>query len=379
MHIPYCSGKCYYCDFLSFPEGKGFLQPEEYIALLCREIELRGREISESGHRVTTLYIGGGTPTFLAGPQLARLLCACLNYLPLDHPEWTVEANPDSINRNKLAMMSDHGVTRLSLGIQAMDNHLLDLLGRRYDTDAAKKAYDDCRNYIPSLSVDLMYGLPCQDVHGYLFGLKTVLDLEPDHLSLYGLKLEEGTSLSNKVAAGALSLPSEDEILAMMLEGKELAERRGYLHYEIASFAKPGHTCRHNLTYWYNLPYIGIGLGSHSYWQGQRLENTTCLEKYRSFLLDCSVPVAEFTDVPERQIIEDTMMLGLRIITGVTHARFYQNFGKNIRDVFGAELAYLEKHGLIIVDSEGVRLSQRGLPLANFVFAEFITIEPTEA
>ncbi|MBS3948840.1 MAG: radical SAM family heme chaperone HemW [Dethiobacter sp.] len=373
VHVPYCRSKCSYCDFLSFPLAAGSLGTDEYLTALEAELALRGRELAQAGYRVATLYIGGGTPTALTVGQLDRLLGACRYHLPLTAPEWTVEANPGTFDAGKAAILSRHGVNRVSLGVQDLDGDRLALLGRTHTSEEAYQAFALCRDNFASVSVDLMAGLPRQTAENFSAALAAVLAWGPDHLSLYSLKLEEGTSLALLVATGDLTLPGEDEVAEMLLAARRQLSQAGYVHYEIANFARLGHECCHNRVYWQNKPYLGIGLGAHSYWERKRLVNTVELPVYTDLLARRVLPVAEEVLVTERQVMEDTFMLGLRLLSGVSFADFAACHGREAREVFAGQLARLERLGLLFCDGEYARLTAYGLSLANVVFAEFVS------
>ncbi|MCL5993300.1 MAG: radical SAM protein [Firmicutes bacterium] len=444
IHIPYCKSKCIYCDFLSSPNLA--VSPAEYLRALEQELALRSHELREAGVMADTVYIGGGTPTVLSAAELSALLSACRTHLPLaSGTEWTVEVNPGTIDLPKAAVLRAGGVNRISLGVQDTCDDRLALLGRTHTFAQARQAFSLCKKFFNAVSVDVMLGLPGQKVadsaktvrelcawqpdHLSLYGLKveagtrldalleqgaatlpaeeealammqqgreilvahgfnhyeladsakTVRELcawQPDHLSLYGLKVEAGTRLDALLEQGAATLPAEEEALAMMQQGREILVAHGFNHYELANFAKPGHQCRHNLSYWENRPYLGLGLGAHSYWQSSRYCNTADLPLYQKSLLAGMLPPATIHVVQKREEMEDTMMLGLRLTGGVSFKEFQRRFRLDLRTLFAAEIQGLREKGLIECDAETIRLSKRGLPLANLVFAEFITGSP---
>lgn len=373
IHIPYCLAKCRYCDFLSFPQAASF-PVADYLAGLQNELALRGAELKDKRMSVDTLYIGGGTPTALTVTQLEKLLKACATHLPLADAEWTVEVNPGTIDEEKALVLAAHGVNRISLGIQDTDDQRLAFLGRTHTAAQAKEAFYLCRSYFPSLSVDLMASLPGQTVTEFLASLLEVVAWNPDHISVYGLKVEEGTELFALLAGGQLALPTEEEALEMLLAGRAALVDSGYLHYEIANFARPGHLSRHNLNYWRNLPYLGLGLGAHSFWGKQRLRNVTDLGQYKTLLEQGCIPVGEQIHVSEREEMEDAMMLGLRLLQGVKFSQFVKHYGVDARDVFAVEIEHLQSLGLVSCDDDCIRLTLQGYPLANLVFAEFLTV-----
>ncbi len=375
IHIPFCPKRCHYCDFLSFAASRAELLPSAYLDLLCRELTLRGSELDREGYTVTSVYLGGGTPTVLNTSELARLLEACRNCLPLKNPEWTVEANPGTLDENKLSVLSCGGVNRISLGVQDLNDKTLALLGRQHSAAQANSAYLLCKKVFPSVSLDIMYGLPAQSVDGFFDTLSRALKWRPDHISLYGLKTEEGTRLHQMISAGSLELPDEDEAYAMLSGASNRLKTEGYEHYEIANYARPGQICRHNLTYWENRPYLGLGLGAHSYWQGSRLENSTDFAEYGRLLALDLLPVVKSTIPTRRQEMEDTMILGLRLLAGVSYHDFFERFGLDLREVFSREIEYLLSRELIVCGPHSIRLAECGLAVANYVFAEFIDSE----
>ncbi len=334
---------------------------------------LRGHELRDAGHNVHTIYVGGGTPTVLDAGELDRLLEACHRHLPLEKPEWTVEANPGTLDSGKIDVLAAFGVNRLSLGVQDLDDRRLAILGRRHTAADAWRAFVMAQKKISSISVDIMSGLPEQECGDFLNTLAAVVNWGPDHVSVYGLKVEEGTVFAEQCNSGRLCLPGEEEVLNMLLAGRELLIEQGFEHYEIANFARPGCAGRHNITYWRNLPYIGVGLGSHSYWMGSRTVNVSDPVAYGGMLMDGKLPIAETAAVSLRQEMEETMMLGLRLLEGIKFEDFACRFGEDLRDVFSTEILFLQQKKLIITDNSRIRISERGFPVANLVFAEFIT------
>lgn len=373
IHIPYCASKCIYCDFLSFPNLS--ISPAAYLRALEQELVLRSRQLREEGVLADTVYIGGGSPTVLSASELSALLSACRTYLPLaNDTEWTVEVNPGTIDHHKAVVLRAGGVNRISLGVQDINDHRLALLGRTHTFSQARQAFSLCRKFFDVLSVDVMIGLPGQRAADSAETLRELCAWQPDHFSLYGLKVEAGTRLDELLEQGELTLPSEEETLLMMQQGREILIAHGFNHYELANFAKPGHQCRHNLRYWENRPYLGVGLGAHSYLRNCRCRNTADLQLYQNSLLAGILPPATSQPVQKREEMEDTMMLGLRLTRGVSYKEFQRRFRLDLRLLFAEEISRLVERGLIECDSEAIRLSQQGLPLANLVFAEFITV-----
>lgn len=374
IHIPFCKAKCIYCDFLSYSCSPEAPLVQNYLQALLKEIRLSGQKLQQAGIKVGTLYIGGGTPTILTPQQLEMLFSACRRHLPLNNPEWTVEANPGTLTAEKIGIMAKNGVNRISLGVQDLCNERLAMLGRLHTADQAEQAFLSCKKNFPVVSVDLMVGLPGQAEADLLATLAQVCQWGPQHLSLYGLMVEEHTPLAEAVNSGAVTLPAEEENLAMFWAARRFLSAHGYEAYEIANFARKGYWCRHNLTYWRNLPYLGLGLGAHSFWQRQRLVNTDKMQTYLALLEEDVLPVARRQSVSRRQEMEDTMMLGLRLREGVSFASFASRFGIDLRDVFAVQIERLLQLGLIECTHGAVRLTATGLPVANYVFAEFLEV-----
>lgn len=374
LHIPYCRTKCSYCDFLSFPVSTVKVATHTYVQALEQELALRGDELKRASSKVKTLYIGGGTPTILPQRELEQILVSCQRYLPLaKQVEWTMEANPSTITAALVKFLAQAGVNRISLGVQDLCNERLALLGRTHDAAQARQAFLLCRDYFPVVSLDIISALPNQTTEQLLATLAAVCDWGPQHLSLYSLQLEEDTKLAAQVRDDLVQLPSEDEVFEMFEAGRKFLQSHGYEHYEIANYAQKGYRCQHNLTYWQNRPYLGIGLGAHSYWQGERLQNTSCLNTYLRCLAEGQLPIAERSSSSWQREVEDTMMLGLRLQSGISITEFQQRFGMDLRQLYGRQIKRLQALGVICCDQDSIRLSESGLAVANSVFAEFIS------
>jgi len=384
LHIPFCRAKCRYCDFCSYPGQEELHAP--YVRALCREIALAHAGRCGPGPAVglapragrpaagaATLYIGGGTPTVLPPAGLEALLRACGEALDLAGAEVTVEANPGTISQEHLALFRAGGVTRLSLGVQSFAEPALRLLGRIHTAAEADQALAWARQAgLPQVSLDLMMGLPGQSLAAWQADLEEALRREPDHLSLYGLALEEGTPLAADVARGALPTPDEDVGAEMVLWAEERLAVAGYEHYEISNWARPGCWSRHNIAYWRNEEYVGCGAAAHSHRGRRRWANTRVVGDYVAALEDGRIPVAEEEEVDEPTAMGETMMLGLRLLAGVPRAAFAARYGVELEAVYGPAVAELSAQGLLEVDAEGVRLTQRGRLLGNQVWARFL-------
>jgi oxygen-independent coproporphyrinogen-3 oxidase len=341
-----------------------------YAEALAREMELAG------SLAVKTVYIGGGTPTVLPPYLISRLVAAAHSVFNLEAAgEWSIEANPGTLDSEMLTSLLSTGFTRLSLGVQSFDDGELRLLGRIHSGSEALEAFSAARSAgFEQVNLDLIYGLPGQPLSAWKRSLDTVLALHPDHLSLYALTLEEGTPLAAAVADRRVPEPDPDQAADMY----ELAEQRlaadGYLHYEISNWAaSPAARCQHNLIYWRNEPYLGLGAGAHSWMGGQRRANLTSPTEYVARMRAGQDTMESEEWIGPDLGMGETMMLGLRLLQeGVAYERFQQRFGTDLRLHFAGEIMELEALGLIMADSQRVRLTQRGRLLGNQAFMRFL-------
>jgi oxygen-independent coproporphyrinogen-3 oxidase len=385
VHVPFCVHKCSYCDFVSY-SGREALYAR-YVAAVLAELAQRlptWTDASAHPWRLDTLFVGGGTPTVLPSDALCRLIAAIRPHLTAD-AEITMEANPGTVDAASLDALRQAGVNRLSLGVQSLDSALLRLLGRVHSAAEAVAAWHAARAVgFENINLDLMYGLPQQTLAKWRATLEGALALQPEHLSLYVLSLEEGTPLAARVAAGAC--PSPDEALAadMYELASTLLERAGYVHYEISNWARrspgdgPGRealprlACRHNLGYWRNEPYLGLGVAAHSYNGRERTANTADPDDYLARSANGqSATVSREATTRDLELAE-TMMLGLRLMVGVTWEAFATRFGADLRALYGSEIERLCDEGLLEADARGICLTQRGYLLGNRVFGAFL-------
>lgn len=373
IHIPFCNRICPYCDFNKYVL-KG--QPvEQYLAALDREIELTLQLCPTPG--IETIFVGGGTPTVLTAVQLERFLQSIKRHVSFSNlAEFTFEANPETMDLDKLQVLKEQGVNRLSFGVQTFDPQLLRRLGRMHSPEDVFQAIAQAQEQgFQNISIDLMFGLPNQTVEMFNETLNIAFKLGVQHFSAYSLKVEEGTFFHTLYQKDKLPLPSEDEetqMYAILLERMEL---EGFKQYEISNFAQPGFESRHNLTYWRNGEYYGFGAGAHGYVQGVRHVNAAGVDEYTSFLQQGQLPHVETHPVSTREAMEDMMIMGLRTREGVALERFYHNFHCQLEDVYEAQLIKLVEKNLIEKTAQGYRLTKSGMFLGNEVFAEFLTID----
>jgi oxygen-independent coproporphyrinogen-3 oxidase len=370
VHIPFCKHKCHYCDFNTYAVHG---QPvETYLAALEREMRLAAESCPPPV--IETIFVGGGTPTILEPEQMRRLLEALPRYFPEWSPEveFTMEANPGTVDARKLAAMREGGVNRISFGAQSFDNGLLKRIGRIHEADEIVDSVRKAREAgFSNLSIDLMFGLPGQTLRHVRESVERALELELPHYSLYSLKVEENTLFHTLYQRGELPLPEEDEEAEMYETIIAMLTAAGYEHYEISNFARPGYASRHNMKYWLNHSYYGLGAGAHGYVNGVRYENVRGVKDYIA-AVERGLPVRESAEVDDDEAMEDFMMVGLRLLRGVRDDDFRAQFGRRLDDVFGREIDRLVAEGLLERTAHGCRLTRRGLMYGNDVFARFI-------
>ena len=369
VHVPFCVKKCRYCDFYSGPASEE--TKKAYVERLKEEIRS-----SAFGHgekeRVISVYFGGGTPSILPEEDLVSVLSVLREEFAFsDSPEITVECNPGTVSFEKLQAYRAAGVNRLSLGLQSVRNDVLEAIGRIHTFEEFLESYGAARKAgFTNVSVDLISGLPKDTPESFEKGLKTVLALSPEHLSVYSLILEENTELYALNEAGRLDLPSEEEEREMAHLAVRTLRSFGYLQYEISNFALPGFRSVHNTGYWTGVPYLGFGSAAASYYGGKRFRNAPSL-RYSD------LPYEETEILTEEDRMNEFMMLGLRMTEGVSDRAFRERFGRSFYEFKGESLRKLRNEGLLVGEKkadgdETVRLSALGKDLANYVFREFV-------
>ncbi|WP_424685050.1 radical SAM family heme chaperone HemW [Enterococcus sp.] len=373
IHIPFCEHICYYCDFNKvFLEG----QPvDEYLELLLREMDLQLAQTPID--QAPTLYVGGGTPTALTAQQLDRLLGGIVQRFPMKTvEEFTVEANPGDLTVDKLKIMQNYGVDRLSMGVQTFDDRLLKKIGRKHTADDVYQTMAflekaDFRN----VSIDLIYALPGQSLASFRDTLKRALDLDLPHYSLYSLILENKTMFMNWVRQGRLELPDQEEEGQMFEETIKAMEKAGRKQYEVSNFALPGHESKHNTVYWHNQHYFGFGAGASGYLGNRRYKNYGPIQHYLKPLRQGILPVMENEVLTRENQMEEEMFLGLRLKEGVSFQRFQEKFQRSLESVYGDVLSTEVKAGHLVVENDSVRLTAQGLLIGNDIFEKFLLDE----
>ncbi|GHO93387.1 coproporphyrinogen III oxidase [Reticulibacter mediterranei] len=371
LHIPFCHTRCYYCDFNTYA---GMLPVREpYVRALLTEIELAGKMAQLADNtlrRSRTIFFGGGTPSLLSVQQMQRLLQACSTAFAVDaDAEITLEANPGTLTQEQLAGLRAAGVNRLSMGAQSFDADLLKSLGRIHTPEEITQAVTYARAAgFTSINLDFMFGLPQQTMQQWQETLRQALELRPEHFSLYSLIIEEGTPFYDWTHEGRIT-PGDEDLCADMYEiADELLHAAGYINYEISNWALPGHHSRHNLTYWQNLPYIGMGAGAYSYFGNRRFSNERDPLTYNKVLKTGRIPEVESEQVEREQEMSETAFLALRTALGLHLPTFEQRFSQPFAQFVGDRLQIVEEAGLLEHEDSWLRLSKRGRLLGNEVF-----------
>lgn len=383
IHIPFCVRKCLYCDFLSGPACEGEI--ESYVNLLLEEI--KEQSIFYGDHRVVSIFFGGGTPSLLPARETGRILQRVRDgFSVAEDAEITMECNPGTVTAEKLGNYITSGINRLSIGLQSADDEELARIGRIHDYGSFLETYRLAREAgFRNINIDLMAGLPGQDLVSYRKTLERVAALSPEHISAYSLILEEGTSLY--VNQKSYTFPDEDEEREMYeLTGRFLGEA-GFHRYEISNYAKEGYECRHNKVYWRRGDYVGFGLGASSMVQNVRWKNpdsqadyAACVEKLKTEGKD-DVPFVkmlrrtghfEVQPLTRQEQMEEFMFLGLRLTRGVDLEEFHMRFGKTAEEIYGKQIITFERQGLMEREGMRLRLTPRGIDVSNTVFAAFL-------
>ena len=370
LHIPFCIQKCGYCDFLSAPAGRE--EREAYVQAL--EIEIRSYGDFAGGYRVSTVFVGGGTPSCLEASQTERIFEAVKDTFEIERmPEISMEMNPGTVTKEKLQAYKNCGINRLSIGLQSVRDSNLRLLGRIHTYEEFLESFRLAREAgFQNINVDLISSLPGQTEEFWREELKTIAELSPEHISVYQLILEEGTTFYEKYAAHPELLPDEETSRAIYQATEEVLGQYGFHQYEISNYAKEGRECRHNLKYWERDDYLGLGLGAASMVRNIRMNNTGDMKTY---LEKCGEPKTMRTDVQfleEPRQIEEFMFLGLRKTRGISKKEFRRVFGRDIELVYEKALKKLFSSGMLLEKKDRLYLSKEGVLLSNAVLSEFL-------
>jgi oxygen-independent coproporphyrinogen-3 oxidase len=361
IHIPFCIRKCIYCDFFSVPYDEGLAL--RYVDALIRELAMRKEDAGE----LSTVYVGGGTPTTLPLLSLIRLFRAVRDtFAVAADAEVTIEANPGTVDREKVRTLADIGVNRFSLGVQSFDNETLKLLGRVHTFEDVLRAVAAVRaSAAENFSIDLIYGIPGRSPDEWHKIIATAIELAPQHISAYELTPEAGTPLFDSMEKGESLKPPEDVVVDMYFSAIERLEAAGYGHYEISNFAKQGFQCRHNINYWNRGEYIGVGAGAHGFIGDRRMKNTLNMVKYIDSLRNGEPAVEESAEILCEEAIHEFIFLGLRKTEGLDIRMFKEELAVDILEPSRELIA----EGLLVSDGTRLRLTKRGLVVSNTVIA----------
>lgn len=371
IHIPFCIKKCIYCDFYSIPFKSRI--SGDYIKALCKEIESR-KDVVDN---LTTIYIGGGTPTILSEKEITGLLQAVRDNYVIDlDAEITIEANPLTISEDKAKKLLDSGINRISIGIQSLIDKELITLGRSHNANDAISAIKCVRKAgFKNVSIDLIYGIPLYKSQipnpksqNWQYSLKKALELSPEHISTYELTPEKDTPLYEDIKSGRLAMPDERVISEMYYKGIDILKEHGYVHYEISNFAKPGYECRHNLNYWNRGEYLGIGAGAHSFFDGKRIGNARDINYYIESIDNNRIPVAEEHYISNDEALKEFIFLGMRKTDGID----MELLPDEKRVLIKKAVEDLASHGLVELHGNCLRLTRKGLILSNEVIVQVL-------
>ena len=374
VHIPFCVKKCNYCDFLSAPATD--LTKEQYVETLCKEIS--GYHNEAEAYELKTVYFGGGTPSVLNSVQVEKIINTIKSTFSVDfsQAEVTMEVNPGTVTKERLEAYRQLGVNRLSIGVQSARDEELALLGRIHTFAEAKQCYLWAREAgFENISLDVISALPGQTLSEYKETLEKLISLNPEHISSYSLIIEEKTPFYELYSEGKekeCDLPDEETDREMYAYTKLRLKEAGYERYEISNYAKPGFESRHNSSYWTGIPYIGAGLGASSLFTNARYHNEMDLQTYMAAVRAGEDVRRDIERLVESEKMEEFMMLGLRMMKGVSRAEFQRRFGCAMETVYGQALKKLERNGLITVAGDTVALTETGIDVSNQVFIEFI-------
>lgn len=369
IHIPFCQQICHYCDFTKFFYNEKLA--DEYLEALEKEIHTY---VPGEKAVVQTIFVGGGTPTVVTHKQLRKLLDMIDNHFDIAScEEYTFEANPGDLDLEKVQMLKDYGVNRISLGVQVFDDDMLEKIGRVH---RVKDVYTNIDRLLQvglsNVSIDLMYALPGQSVKDFEKTIDEALQFGLPHYSSYSLQIEPKTVFYQRYNKGTLVKPPEEDEAQMYEMLQEKLAANGVQQYEISNFAKPGFESKHNLTYWNNEYYYGIGAGSHGYLPGKRTINIRPLPAYVKQAMENGKPVLHEEPIGVKEQMEEEMFLGLRKTSGVSLTRFREKYNRDAEEVFGEAFPSLKKRGLIEQQSDKIHLTPRGRILGNEVFQEFL-------
>lgn len=368
IHIPFCKSKCRYCDFCSFHADEQVIN--DYLAKLKEELIFWGKKLKEE--EITTVFIGGGTPSYLKEQHIREICTIIFQYFKVsDNAEITIEANPGTVDLKKLRTYRESKINRISFGLQSTIREELEYLGRIHTYEQFLQCYNWAREAgFTNISVDLMSAIPKQTIHSYEKNLRTVAELSPEHISAYSLIIEEGTPFYEDENLEDF-LPSEEDEVRMYQMTAEILKEYGYKQYEISNYAKPGFESRHNLGYWSHIPYLGVGLNASSYMDERRFENPSDMQQYLE-ITSFDKPYRQAQPLSIHEQMEEFMFLGLRKTKGISKNEFKERFDCSIASVYEKPLTKAIEQGFIKEQGDRILLTQRGILVSNQVLCEFL-------
>lgn len=368
IHIPFCRRKCHYCDFVSFPDSEALIG--DYIDAVAAEARLYEGYLKK--HYIDTLFVGGGTPSLLSSAQITKLIGGLKSACNFSLKEATIEANPETLDEEKLAAYAACGINRLSLGLQTHDDLILGDIGRRHTYGQFLSAYSAARRYFENINVDTIFGLPGQTVDNFAATIERLIELSPAHISSYSLKLEQGTELARRFTGA-----DEDTDRDMYHAAAAMLTGAGYTHYETSNFAKERFECVHNLKYWTGGEYLGLGVAAHSFIAGTRKQRFSNIESIRDYIQSVqsgNKPVVFTSVLSKADEMTEYIMLRFRLKRGVVFSDFNERFGMDFKAMFEQPIKFSENAGLITVDDYGVYPTLKGFDVQNALITEFMKI-----
>ena len=369
IHIPFCQKKCIYCNFRSTTDETLI---EDYIKGLIKEIVLYKDLLKTS--RIKTVYIGGGTPSFINEKYIAEIINTIKKYNDLSEvTEFTIEVNPGTVDQEKLKTYKKLGINRLSIGLQSTHNQMLKTIGRIHTFEEAKKVYYLGRKVgFENISLDLIFGLPNQSLNDFEVSIHEVIGLDPEHISAYSLKVEEETPLYDLIQQKTLALPEESIDRDMYQQLIGLLEKNQYYLYEISNFSKKGYESKHNMAYWQRQEYFGFGLAAHGYLNNRRYGNTEVFEEYFQMISQNNRPIIDEEILEEKDILFEEIMLGLRLKKGLNYKRLNKTYNIDFLKDKKEAIKFLLEEDLVLVSEDHIKLTVKGMDLSNQVMAELV-------
>ena len=371
VHIPFCERKCNYCDFYSVEKSDSI--EKQYVDALIKEI--KSYQSKAEGYIVDSIFIGGGTPSYLKHENIGLILDEIRNtFILTDDVEISLEANPNSITAGKVLSYKKYGINRMSVGIQSLDKNILKTIGRLHDSKEALDAIEIIKKAgIDNINADIMFNIPGQDTDSLNDTLEQVISSGVKHISFYSLKLEEGTPLYKMEAKKLIQMPDEDSERDMYYEGRELMETRGYIQYEISNFSKPNYECRHNIKYWAGGEYIGFGPFAHSCFEDKRYNNISDIKYYCENIKEPDKFRRLNEVLGKESKMFEYIMLRLRMNSGIIIEDFNREFEKDFMNIYENQIKNLLEYQLIDINNGRLKLTKKGIDVSNYVFEQFLS------